>query len=113
VFSTLEAPFWDDGVHPVTGNRQFGWRINNDGSLEIYTKGADRMSKWHLNLLDGLGFAGADALWISFRNKVAAFVNNNGGFANTSIQPTRWRPDWAAVKGMLISVSPITSIPCN
>jgi hypothetical protein len=40
IFSTVETP--KDGWHPVSGNRSFGVTKNNDGSLSIWTKGADR-----------------------------------------------------------------------
>jgi hypothetical protein len=113
IFTTLDAPFFGDGIHPVSGNRQFGWRTNNDGNIEIFTKGADRMAIWPGWLETGLVFSGADALWLSFREKVAEWVNNNGGSANTGVQPTMWRPDWNKVKDLLKSNELITSIPCE
>jgi hypothetical protein len=40
IFSTAMTP--KDGWHPVSGNRSFGVTANPDGSLRIWTKGADR-----------------------------------------------------------------------
>jgi hypothetical protein len=40
IFSTVETQ--KSGRHPVCGNRAFGVEDNGDGSVTIWTKGADR-----------------------------------------------------------------------
>lgn len=116
VFSTLNAPVgWfgpNVGVHPVSGNRKFGYTINLDGSYTFYTQGADRLSKGRHNLFPKRSMAGADALWFTLQNELVEFVNDNGGDA-TEIQAVRNRPNWDEVEDMLRSGTPITSLPCE
>jgi V8-like Glu-specific endopeptidase len=75
-FTTIHTEW--SGDHPVSGHREFGVRTDADGSVVIYTRGADRAT-------DGLGesiaFFGADNLWRSFQSKVVDFVTSNGGAA--------------------------------
>jgi len=44
-FTTLKGPDNGSGYHPISGNRQLGF-TNASTGIEIYTKGADRASKW-------------------------------------------------------------------
>jgi len=49
-------------------------------------------------------FAGADALWTSFQQKVVAYVNGNGGAA--TVAPRTWnRYPWNAVSARYLSAS--------
>jgi hypothetical protein len=80
IFSTVEAP--DPGLHPVSGHR--GWQIfevkDATGVYIIHTMGADRKTK----LAQDFFWAGSMSqrkLWTSFQQRVAAFVNDNGGQA--------------------------------
>jgi hypothetical protein len=62
VFSTVNTE--KDGDHPVSGNRGFGVVKNPDGSVTIFTKGADRVKgSSYFNLgkksREGIFFAGA------------------------------------------------------
>jgi len=82
IFSTLWTTA--DFGHPVSGNREFGIRPQPDGSFIFYTRGADRpTSQVDLNAqrASGVVFNGANKLWISLQQKVADFVNTNGGQA--------------------------------
>ncbi|RAV27409.1 hypothetical protein [Sinomicrobium soli] len=43
-FSTIFDPKY--GEHPVSGNRDFGYTQNGDGSYTFYTRGVDRLTDW-------------------------------------------------------------------
>lgn len=112
VFTTLKGSITGSGVHPVSGNRQFGYRAVN-GGFEFYTKGADRTTTWYHGIFDsGIAFAGADALWTGLQNNLVQYVTSNGGQA-PSTQTIINRPKWDDVKNMLKSDTPITFIPCE
>jgi V8-like Glu-specific endopeptidase len=76
-FTTVRTEW--SGDHPVSGHREFGVREDADGTVVIYTRGADRAT-------DGLGesiaFFGADHLWRSFQRKVVEFIASQGGAAS-------------------------------
>ncbi len=77
VFTTIEVPYWpeqgNDGVHPVSGNREFGLFQNQDGSYTFYTRGVDRITAGlDSNIADYIidnPFENPDALWNSLRSK--------------------------------------------
>ena len=97
-FTTIFDPQY--GEHPVSGNRDFGYVENNDGSHTFYTRGVDRLTSWDGEfarfMFDDYPFNAADALWTSFQNEVANFVNNHGG--NATVDPTEIaRPEWADI----------------
>lgn len=97
-FSTIQTPH--DFQHPVSGNRQFGFDKQNDGSVTFYTRGADRASgilDWALSGGVNVVFAKAHKLWLSFQHKIAGFVNTNGGEAIVQA-PTSRRYNWDVVK---------------
>lgn len=75
--TTIRTP--DTGDHPVSGHRQFGYFIE-DGITTFYTRGADR-STMPIPGMEWLIWQGAESLWQSFQQKVAAWANNNGGSA--------------------------------
>ncbi|MBE2187541.1 MAG: hypothetical protein IAE99_12285 [Rhodothermales bacterium] len=100
-FATAHSP--NDGAHPVSGNRTFGYTVNGDGSYTFFTRGVDRMTNWFGNALQqsfGTPFSSADALWTSAMNGIAANVRANGGTATVNA-PQTYRPDWNKVKGVL------------
>jgi hypothetical protein len=95
IFSTLWTP--NDLGHPVSGNREFGFKIASAGEFIFYTRGADRLTSLLDTLAADAAFNGADKLWRSFQRRIADFVNANGGIA--SIEPRLWdRYDWSTVK---------------
>jgi hypothetical protein len=95
IFSTVFTP--KDGTHPVSGNRLFGFVKNEDGSYSFFTKGADRPTLPGGPAFYAAIFSGADTLWKSFQNKVAAFVTSHGGIA-TIEPPISERYDWREVQ---------------
>ena len=66
VFTTIKSPW--DGTHPVSGNRLFGYEIDSDNNMILYTRGVDRVNLPFFNYLDTLNnpaYKGADKLWES------------------------------------------------
>ena len=81
VFSTLHTT--RDGDHPVSGNRQFGFAFEDDGSVTYFTRGADRATGF-LNNLPGANWAvfrGGHQLWLSFQRGMKSMVEARGGAA--------------------------------
>jgi hypothetical protein len=95
VFSTLWTP--DDGGHPVSGNRQFGFVPGAAGEFVFYTRGADRTTSALDNLASATVFGAADQLWLSFQRRVAAFANGNGGMAVIEAATSN-RYDWPTIQ---------------
>ena len=109
IYATIQAPWrifghGNDGKHPVTGIRQFGFTKNNDGSYTFYTKGVDRMSRKSMALVAENTmknpFKDADKLWQSMRQGIFDFVSENGGNAipldSTKVEIRRFK--WKEVK---------------
>ncbi|EDP96256.1 hypothetical protein U8527_09100 [Kordia algicida OT-1] len=115
-FMTMNSPH--AGNHPVSGTRQFGYEVNNDGSYNFFVRGVDRFNNNGIeNLiyvfsLGGDVFAGSDDLWESFQTKLKTHVNNNLG-TSTTIEPIKNRPDYKKVKKVLKGELPITKLGCD
>jgi hypothetical protein len=125
IFTTIEVPSGifqgQDGIHPVSGNREFGLVQNSNGTFTFYTRGVDRMtdgfeSAFAENSTIALDpFANPDKLWNTLKTKVAAFVQNNSGSAVTPTpsQNVIWRPDWAKVRQVLRGDVSISDLGCK
>ncbi|MEQ6117958.1 hypothetical protein [Reichenbachiella sp. MALMAid0571] len=96
VFTTIEVPYWlaqgYDGEHPVSGNREFGYNVNFDGSYTFYTRGEDRITGFIDSIvaegiiqLNGDPFENPDALWNSFKLGIYNFVQSNSGVSKFTI----------------------------
>jgi hypothetical protein len=126
----VTAPFLppsQDGYHPVSGNRQFGFILHPNGNMELYTKGADRYftppptpGQASPNMLFGyliekLAFSGADNLWESFQQGISSFVNDpNFGGSGVINTPIKKRPKVKdELKNLLNQQEPINYIPCG
>jgi|GEM_PF-6782558 len=121
IFTTIEVPWRPflqeyDGIHPVSGHRQFGIIQNSNGSYTVYTRGADRMTdgieSFFAENFIAYPFEAPDNLWNSFREGVYNFVNNNGGNASSLnlTPPEIWRPNWDKVKDILQGIKPISDL---
>ncbi len=112
---TMEAP-WDSN-HPVSGTRQFGYEINEDGSYNFFVRGVDRFSS---NLQENVAFIlsggnpffAADILWETFQSNFNDFIIENGG-DSTILEPIHNRPDWDEVEEVLNGNRPISDLGCN
>ncbi|WP_370896804.1 hypothetical protein [Chryseobacterium gossypii] len=122
VFSTIKAPMsmGYDGIHPVAGNRLFGYYIDSsDNTMYIYTRGVDRVSQVATNspnlanyLIEVSAFYGADQLWRGMQDKLAKYINDRGGNAN-KIPETTYRPNYNKVRSYLKGNALLSSLGCN
>ncbi|WP_447641691.1 MULTISPECIES: hypothetical protein [Chitinophagaceae] len=123
-FTTIHDPY--NGDHPVSGNREFGFTANANGSYTFYTRGVDRLTSIDGGLLQNFTnfpFNSADGLWGSFQNKIKDFVNSHGGSASLSNflnvdnkgkqvanSYQYYRPDWQKVKDVLDGKLPLSTL---
>ncbi len=117
IFTTLKGPWGSSqenpGWHPVSGNRQFGYKINSDGTYTVYVKGADRTSNPRTSLLWGQpAYWGGDNLWESLQDKMVEKINESDGNAQ-AIQAVKKRPWYNKIKEKLIQSTPLTYIECQ
>ncbi|MDV2446063.1 hypothetical protein CMU93_00935 [Elizabethkingia anophelis] len=116
-FTIIYEPVYQ--THPVSGNRDFGFTKNTNGSYTFYTRGVDRLTKMDGTALqkfsdwtNGLTispFSQADSLWTSFQNKIKNFVNNHQGSSNVATQEIE-RPNWQKVKDVLDGKAPLSTL---
>lgn len=78
-FTTVHSPVTNN--HAVSGNRQFGFTINGDGTYTIYTRGADVATGVTDVIAGEAVFEGAENLWNNFLDNIIQFVNSNSGNA--------------------------------
>ena len=122
IFTTIEVP-WRfgqeyDGIHPVSGNREFGLIDNGNGKYTFYTRGVDRMTDSFESLfventtIISNAFDAPDMLWNSLRSGINNFVNNNSGVTNdlSTTPPKIFRPSWNQVRRVLIGEIPISEL---
>lgn len=110
-FATTFTP--EDGYHPVSGTREFGFTDNGNGTVTFYTRGVDRISTGPMQTLDYLadivgpnGFEQADALWSSWTENIASDVNHAAGANVATIpSPTTYRPDYESIEALLDNIS--------
>jgi N-acetyl-anhydromuramyl-L-alanine amidase AmpD len=91
--TTINTP--RSGDHPVSGHRQFGY-IVEQGVTTFYTRGADRATLGFPGTETAI-FTGGEWLWQSFQEKLAEFINDNGGTAEI-IEPFSERFNPSAIK---------------
>jgi len=115
-FTTISALY--DWEHPVSGNREFGFIENNDGSYTFYTKGVDRFTQQltgetvaHIMTL-GDPFSKADDLWKSFQKGLKKYVNNYGGQAST-VEPKTIRADWEHLQNVFNGIGDLNTLGCK
>lgn len=115
IFSTIAEPF--NGLHPVSGNRQFGYETKADGTYAFYIRGVDRITDPFTTMVQssiGVPFSKADGTWQDWQSKVNELVTNNGG--RSTIRPKIiYRPDWQRVKEVRDGVRPLSDLQngCN
>lgn len=121
IFTTLEVPFAGypgyDGIHPVSGHREFGLKQNPNGTYTFYTRGVDRISGMLDDIVGSSGvmgdpFQNPDALWNSLLDGVKNHVNGNTGQAGTKNTVIN-RPKWEDVKDVLLGSKPKSTLGCK
>ena len=116
-FTTIYEPIY--GEHPVSGNRDFGFDQNTDGSYTFYTRGIDRLTDMAgdglRRLTEKIGrpdlspFGKADALWTSLQKNIEYFVNHHEGSSSVSKQEIS-RPNWQKLKDVLDGRAPLSTL---
>jgi hypothetical protein len=110
----------NNGSQPFSGNRQWGWFINQNGNFEFFTRAVDvaNISK----LLNVLSFGVsntecqqdtyynvAQATWENMQQEIADWVNSNNGEA-TVVPKTAVRVDRENIEELLTSNETISEI---
>lgn len=68
------------GEHPIYGNREFGFRRNQDGSVTFYTLAADRMDLANGKTLAGeAGKAAQASTWNAWTEAIQETITRQGG----------------------------------
>lgn len=115
-FTTIYDPKY--GTHPVSGNRDFGYTQNANGSYTFYTRGVDRLTEFTGTIFHNATeffhnksypFSQADALWESFQQKITNFVNTHQGQAQIVPAETE-RPKWQHIKDVIDGKKPLSSL---
>ncbi|AUC74270.1 hypothetical protein [Olleya sp. Bg11-27] len=110
-----------NGTQPFSGNRQWGWLINENGNLELFTRAVDVAKIANiLNLAPGTDtecqqnsyYDIAEATWQNMQEEIAQWVNENGGQANI-VTSTAARVDKEKIEELLTSNETIEEVNCD
>ena len=109
----------NNGTQPFSGNRQWGWNINQNGNFEFFTRAVDVAN---ISKLLNIGantecqqetyYDIAEATWENLQQEIALWVNNNGGQASI-VPKTVVRVAKEKVEELLNSNETINQINCN
>ena len=91
IFTTIKAPITLDGLHPVSGNRLFGYFVDSNGFMYLYTRGVDRFTKPIGNstlayLAENFAFLKADELWKSMQTKLENYIKSINGSLHNQVK---------------------------
>jgi hypothetical protein len=110
-----------NGSQPFSGNRQWGWIINEAGNTELFTRAVDvaRINKV-LNLIKGTDtdcqqdtyYDIADATWVNLQEELEQWILNNGGQANIK-QPIAVKVEKEKIIELLTTEETIDQINCD
>ena len=115
----------NNGTQPFSGNRQWGWFINQNGNFEFFTRAVDvaNISKL-LNFLPGGAntecqqdtyYNIAEATWENMQQEIVDWINSpesNGGQASI-VPKTAIRVDREKIEELLTSNETINEINCD
>lgn len=115
---------YNNGTQPFSGNRQWGWLMNQNGNLELYARAVDvaRVSEL-VSLLPTSNDSSEDcqedtyynigeATWSALQEHIKQWVIDNGGQAEVPPK-IAIRFDKDKLKEILESNESINQIPCN
>ncbi len=112
----------DSKTQPFSGNRQWGWLVNQNNKLELYARALDvaRVSTFtkYGNFLSGneckedTYYNIGEETWSNLQNEIKEWVNDNGGGAEV-IPKTAIRFDKTKLKELLENNETIDQINCN
>lgn len=116
--TTIQVPW--DYQHPVSGNREWEYSKNADGSYIFFTRGADRltgtMDIWTEYFGDITKFRTpfelAKEFWSNFQKNAASFINGNEGIAEKG-SSLSLQPDWKQIKKIWFGEAGVNSISCK
>jgi hypothetical protein len=97
IFTPVKIGLVCPGEHPVSGNREFGYRDVGGGIYQFYTRAADRATGICLGMGENTIYEGADNLWKSWQSKLVSFVAANNGSAK-ALERVFHQPNWVEVK---------------
>lgn len=104
----------EDGWHPVSGNRSFGYTAHDDGTVTFYTRATDRVSttpygalSWTLDNILFLGsiFDQGGEVWSGLTQLIADEVGP-GAVRDSVI----YRPDYDQIHEVLSGDAPVSSL---
>lgn len=116
----------NNGTQPFSGNRQWGWLINQNGNFEFFTRAVDVANISKLLNVISLGGANtecqqdtyynvAEATWENMQEEISEWINSpesHGGQANV-IPKTAVRVDRNKIIEILTSNETINEINCD
>jgi hypothetical protein len=121
--STIRSP--NNGTQPFSGNRQWGWLINENSNFEFFTRAVDVANISKLMKILSLGTANnecqqdtyynvAEATWKNMQQEIKQWVIDNGGQANILPSQAK-RVDKELIEEILTSDGSISDIisDCN
>ncbi|MBM7419854.1 MULTISPECIES: hypothetical protein [Chryseobacterium] len=115
IFTTVKSPW--DGEHPVSGNRLFGYFIDNSGDMVIYTRGVDRFTTKISNnalqyTIESFGYSEAKTMWETMQQKVSTFVNSKNG-SSTILPGIDYTPNYIFVKDYIKGTKQLNQLGCH
>jgi len=121
VGSTIYTP--ETESQPFSGNRQWGYKINTNGQMVVYTKAIDvahllDFTKFMQNLLGpdncaiNTYYNIASETWLNLQAKIISYINDKGGSAELGTTEAI-KIDFNKVVEILEQDTPIISISCN
>jgi len=112
----------NNGTQPFSGNRQWGWIINQNGNFEFFTRAVDVAN---ISVLLNIGantecqqetyYDIAEATWENLQQEIVDWINSpesNGGQASI-IPKTAIRVDKEKIEELLIGNETINQINCD
>ena len=118
IFTTAWTP--QDHRHPVTGNREFGYKENADGTVTFYTRGVDQITSLDYAISNwvtmpfiegGKVFSEGDSVWENMiSNLQEKFDEREGEVQDVSTDPIR---PYSKLKKVVNGDMPVSALKCK